>query len=144
MSLLALQRLVLPPLSTTHTALFLDFDGTLVDLAPQPDAVHVPPELVQVLQRLAERLDGALAVVSGRRLADLDHFLAPLKLPLAAEHGALRRLASGRLTVPRPPVGRRASRSPFGLRRSTSYSSRVAATTSLLRTRLSWPTIPST
>jgi trehalose 6-phosphate phosphatase len=103
MSLLALQRLVLPPLSTTHVALFLDFDGTLVDLAPQPDAVRVPPELVHVLQRLAERLDGALAVVSGRRLADLDHFLAPLKLPLAAEHGALRRLASGQLTEPRPP-----------------------------------------
>ena len=92
-----------PPISLTGTALFLDFDGTLADIAPQPDAVVVPPELIDVLQRLAERLDGALAVVSGRRLADLDHFLAPLKLPAAAEHGALRRLASGRLTEPRPP-----------------------------------------
>ena len=103
MSLLALQRLALPPLSTTHTALFLDFDGTLVNLAPQPDAVLVAPELIEVLQRLVECMGGALAVVSGRRLADLDHFLAPLKLSVAAEHGALRRLASGPLTALRPP-----------------------------------------
>jgi trehalose 6-phosphate phosphatase len=103
MSLHALQRLSLPPLSITHTALFLDFDGTLADLAPQPDAVRVTPELTQVLQRLAQRLGGALAVVSGRRLVDLDHFLAPLKLPVAAEHGALQRLASGRLSETRPP-----------------------------------------
>jgi trehalose 6-phosphate phosphatase len=103
MSLLALQRLALPPLSTTDTALFLDFDGTLADLALQPDAVRVPPELTEVLQRLAQCLGGALAVVSGRRLVDLDHFLAPLKLPMAAEHGALRRSASGRLSALRPP-----------------------------------------
>ena len=101
MPLPALQRL--PPLSTTDTALFLDFDGTLIDLAPQPDAVRVPPQLIEVLQRLAERLGGALAVVSGRCLAELDFFLAPLQLPLAAEHGALRRLATGRLTELHPP-----------------------------------------
>lgn len=94
---------VLPPISPSDTALFLDFDGTLADIAPRPEAVQVAPALIELLQELAERLDGALAIVSGRRLADLDHFLAPLQLPAAAEHGALRRLASGRLTEPRPP-----------------------------------------
>lgn len=93
----------LPPLLMADTALFLDFDGTLADIAPRPQDVVVPPELIAVLQGLVERLEGALAIVSGRRLADLDHFLAPLTLPAAAEHGALRRLATGRLTESRPP-----------------------------------------
>ena len=73
----SLPRLTLP------TALFLDFDGTLVDLAEQPELVHVPPELVPLLTSLYERLGGALAVVSGRRIVDLDTFLAPLELPAA-------------------------------------------------------------
>ena len=76
-------------------ALFLDFDGTLVDLANQPDAVLVPPDLVPLLQRLSHQLGGALAIVSGRKLADLDHFLAPLQLPAAAEHCAHYRQADG-------------------------------------------------
>lgn len=78
-----------------QTALFLDFDGTLADLAPQPDAVQVTAELIPVLRQLATRLGGALAIVSGRELADLDGFLAPLQLPSAAEHGAQRRSPQG-------------------------------------------------
>nr|WP_252953567.1 trehalose-phosphatase [Siccirubricoccus soli] len=70
-----------------RAALFLDFDGTLVEIAERPDAVRVPPTLPGVLQRLAKALDGALAIVSGRPLADLDHFL-PVKLAKAGEHGA--------------------------------------------------------
>ena len=77
------------------TALFLDFDGTLADLADQPDAVLVHHDLVPLLRQLAEQLHGALAIVSGRKLADLDHFLVPLQLPAAAEHGALYRQADG-------------------------------------------------
>ena len=77
------------------TALFLDFDGTLVDLAEQPDAVVVPHDLVALLRQLAQQLHGALAIVSGRKLADLDHFLVPLQLPAAAEHGAHYRQADG-------------------------------------------------
>ena len=87
----------LPPFGLNNTALFLDFDGTLADLADQPEAVRVPPDLVGVLHALAQRLNGALALVSGRRLSDLDVFLAPLQLPTAAEHGAWRRLSSGEL-----------------------------------------------
>jgi trehalose 6-phosphate phosphatase len=80
-----------------QTALFLDFDGTLADLAPQPEAVQVVAELVPVLRQLAAQLSGALAIVSGRKLADLDGFLAPLLLPAAAEHGAQRRPPQGEL-----------------------------------------------
>ena len=71
-----------------QTALFLDFDGTLVDLASTPESVVVLPGLVPLLQALNTQLGGALAIVSGRKLADIDHFLSPLQLTTAAEHGA--------------------------------------------------------
>jgi trehalose 6-phosphate phosphatase len=85
------------PLLTTDSALFLDFDGTLVELAEQPEAVQIPPDLTATLAALSRQLQGALALVSGRRLLDLDEFLAPLHLPIAGEHGALRRNADGLL-----------------------------------------------
>lgn len=88
--------LLLPPL-TPDMALFLDFDGTLVELAPQPEAVIIPPLLASILAALYHQLGGALALVSGRRLLDLDGFLAPLQLPAAGEHGAQRRNAEGLL-----------------------------------------------
>lgn len=68
-------------------ALFLDFDGTLVEIAPRPDAVIVPEPLPGLLRRLNEGLGGALAVVSGRALSALDHFL-PVPIPKAGDHGA--------------------------------------------------------
>ena len=85
------------PRISPQTALFLDFDGTLADLAPQPEAVQVAANLIPTLAQLAVQLNGALAMVTGRRLADLDGFLAPLQLPAAAEHGAQRRLPGGKL-----------------------------------------------
>ncbi len=83
------------PLLTARHALFLDFDGTLADIAPHPDATQVHPGIVPALEQLHTQLNGALAIVTGRRQADIDHFLAPLKLPLAAEHGAQYRLGNG-------------------------------------------------
>lgn len=77
-------------------AMFLDFDGTLAELAPRPDAVVVPRELVRMLGQLHERLGGALALVTGRAQADIEPLLAPLQLPAAFEHGAVRRCAQGR------------------------------------------------
>lgn len=76
-------------------ALFVDFDGTLADLAPRPDAVSVLPGLTDTLQALHQRLDGALAVVSGRPIEQLDRLLSPLMLPSAGVHGAERRQAGG-------------------------------------------------
>lgn len=85
------------PRITPDTALFLDFDGTLVELASQPEAVVIPPTLTGLLATLYGQLGGAVALVSGRRLLDLDSFLAPLQLPAAAEHGAQRRTPEGLL-----------------------------------------------
>lgn len=76
-------------------AVFTDFDGTLVDLAETPDSVAVPPELTDRLDRTAEELDHAFAVITGREINDIDQFLAPLHLPVAGAHGAQRRRADG-------------------------------------------------
>jgi trehalose 6-phosphate phosphatase len=88
-----------PPPIPADAALFLDFDGTLVALAPTPDAIEVPADLVPMLGELHARLDGALAIVTGRQIASLDRFLAPLRLPAAGEHGVQRRDASGCMRI---------------------------------------------
>ena len=93
----------LPPITET-TALFLDFDGTLVDIAAQPDWVVVPDGLISLLALLSDRLNGALALVSGRSLVDLDAYLTPLKLTCAAEHGAVHRLAGRQPTAAARPA----------------------------------------
>ena len=80
-------------------ALFLDFDGTMVDIAPQPQAVHVPGPLLCVLQDLQRYLGGAVAVISGRPIAQIDAFLEPLQLPVAGVHGAERRSADGTMSL---------------------------------------------
>ncbi|WP_241657276.1 trehalose-phosphatase [Aurantiacibacter suaedae] len=76
-------------------ALFLDFDGTLVELARGPDDIVVPEGLVEALTRLSDRLDGRLALVSGRAIVDLEKHLGPLALARAGSHGADCRLADG-------------------------------------------------
>lgn len=81
------------------SALFLDFDGTLVDLASQPEAVVVPPGLTGTLASLAQYLGGALALISGRPIAQIDGFLRPLHLPAAGVHGAERRTADGQVAL---------------------------------------------
>jgi trehalose 6-phosphate phosphatase len=85
------------PVIHPNSALFFDFDGTLVDLAERPDAVFVEPGLVRLLTTLRRCLNGALAVVSGRPIAQIDRYLAPLHLPVAGVHGAERRSAAGNL-----------------------------------------------
>lgn len=92
-----------PPRLTPEHALFLDIDGTLLDLAATPDSVVVPPGLLDTLGELRTRLGGALAFLSGRKLADIDQ-LFPLHLPCAAEHGILLRDPNGQVTrtVQRP------------------------------------------
>ncbi|MGP9813574.1 trehalose-phosphatase [Rhodopseudomonas sp. NSM] len=75
-------------------ALLLDIDGTLLDMAPTPREVWVPPELEQTLRALHERTSGALALVSGRSINDIDLIFAPLKLPAVGGHGAEMRLLS--------------------------------------------------
>lgn len=84
-----------PDLPDRASALFFDFDGTLVDIAPQPDAIAVEPGVPELLARLASLLGGAVAVVSGRPLADIDRHLQLARLPAAGVHGAERRGADG-------------------------------------------------
>src|SRR5579859_7042660 len=84
------------PTPDRNWALFLDIDGTLLELAPTPSAVVVPPDLPGLLTRLARVLDGAVALITGRSLADVDALFAPLKLSAAGQHGAEIRVAGGR------------------------------------------------
>ncbi len=96
----------LPAPDLDRTALFLDIDGTLLDIALTPDTVRVPLELVDDLARLRTRCGGALALVSGRTLEGIDKLFAPLKLPAAGAHGTQVRpdpdVPSGHLTRPIP------------------------------------------
>lgn len=69
-------------------ALFIDIDGTLLDMAPTPDAVRVPPGLVHTLTRLKTSFNGAVALITGRRVADADRFFAPLQPIALGVHGA--------------------------------------------------------
>jgi trehalose 6-phosphate phosphatase len=90
---------LLPPASLDW-ALFLDFDGTLAPLAGHPDAVSVQPSLVRSLDGLSRSLKGAVAVVSGRPISQIDGFLAPLTLTVVGKHGLESRLPGGRLITP--------------------------------------------
>jgi trehalose 6-phosphate phosphatase len=81
---------VLPPgdIILGETALLLDIDGTLLNFAPTPREVVVPPTLRDTLQRLWEKTGGAVALVSGRSLDDIALLFAPLELPAIGGHGA--------------------------------------------------------
>src|SRR5215475_3618707 len=81
---------LLPHLS--ETAVLLDIDGTLLDLMPTPREVWVPPGLARTLNRLYRRTGGALALVSGRSLNDIDLIFAPEQFPAVGGHGAEMRL----------------------------------------------------
>lgn len=93
-----------PPLSLLEgAALFLDFDGTLVELAETPDAIRVPGALRPLLERLGRKLEGRLAIVSGRSIADLDLYVATPGICVAGSHGLELRSPDGRTSSP-PPV----------------------------------------
>lgn len=85
------------PTGRPDWALFLDVDGTMLDFAPTPEAVTVSPDLPERLDRLARRFGGALALVSGRSLGDLDRLFHPFRFAAAGVHGAERRDIGGKL-----------------------------------------------
>ncbi|MBD7987936.1 trehalose-phosphatase [Luteimonas sp. Sa2BVA3] len=114
----AITALPPPPPIDDGCALFLDVDGTLLEFAPRPDEVEVPQQLREALAALHARLQGAVALVSGRSIAVLDILLAPPRLPASGLHGLERR------------HGRRihhAPRAPEALDRVRSEAVRVAA-----------------
>lgn len=78
----------LPVPDWAHDALFLDVDGTIIDIAPTPEAVVVPESLKLSLFRIRKKLGGALALISGRTLPAIDELFGPLKFAAAGAHGA--------------------------------------------------------
>ena len=80
-----------------RSALFLDVDGTLIPIAETPDTVVLDPSVLETLAALESALGGAVALVSGRAIADLDGLFAPLRLPTAGLHGLQHRDATGRI-----------------------------------------------
>jgi len=95
-----------------HCAVLLDIDGTLLDMAPTPGEVFVPAGLAATLRGLLRRTGGALALVSGRSLYDIDLIFAPELFPAVGGHGAEMRLAGATETVAvsAPPLDRELKR----------------------------------
>lgn len=92
------------PAHARDWALFLDIDGTLLGIAEHPGAVTVDRPLVSLLGRLQAAAGGAVALISGRTVADIDRLFAPLELAVAGQHGLERRDAQGRMHRQPMPV----------------------------------------
>lgn len=82
-------------LSFQSCALFLDIDGTLLDIAPSPDDVQVPPDLEQTLKKLSQRMSSAMALLTGRQIDFVDRLFPDQQFAVAGLHGAERRDHSG-------------------------------------------------
>ncbi|HTY02424.1 MAG TPA: trehalose-phosphatase [Rhodocyclaceae bacterium] len=93
-----------PPLAGLDHAFFLDVDGTLLEIADTPNAVRVDADLLRLLERLYRATGGAVALVSGRAISDLDRRLGTLRMPRAGQHGLERRDAHGRLWLHATPA----------------------------------------
>lgn len=85
------------PCPPERLAVFLDFDGTLADIVEHPDDVHLPATTAKALAKLETRTSGAIAIVTGRPIAQIDALVDPLVLPVAGVHGMARRGFDGRL-----------------------------------------------
>jgi trehalose 6-phosphate phosphatase len=90
-----LSDLDISSLRRENVAFFLDFDGTLADFSDDPAAVALPPAERRSLEKLQQATGSAIAIISGRSIADLERLTAPLQLPLAGVHGLERRNADG-------------------------------------------------
>ena len=95
----------LPPAPCVECAFFLDVDGTLLEIADTPSTVRVDEELLELIERLFRVSGGALALVSGRSISDLEDLLGAQRMPLAGQHGLERRDAAGRLWIHAAPPG---------------------------------------
>lgn len=91
-----------PPALSPHCALFLDIDGTLLELAERPDAVRADGAVSALLPALSRALGGALALVTGRGISDVDRLFPGLGMPVAGQHGAERRDATGKVHLHAP------------------------------------------
>ena len=94
-----------PPALLKDASLFLDFDGTLVELAPSPDAVKVEDDLRSLLSRLQSRLDGRLVLLSGRAVTDLLGHLHPVAIAVGGSHGLEFAAVDGEVIAGERPTG---------------------------------------
>ena len=92
--------MLIPAIPDGNLALFLDVDGTLIEIAETPRAAVAPPSLKAMLNELSVRLDGALALVSGRSVSDLDLLFAPFQFTASGVHGCERRDTTGCMVRP--------------------------------------------
>jgi len=114
-----------PPSFSPRWALFLDVDGTLLEHADHPQDVHVETRLLALLRDLLRESGGAVALISGRSVADLDRLFAPLVFPAAGQHGTERRSADGSMHRHRPPTDRLESAARSLARLSAAHSGLV-------------------
>ncbi len=89
--------------NSLRTMRIFDLDGTLAEIKPHPDQVVVPHKILQLLDRLAAHNAGALALISGRSMTELDALAKPFRFPLAGVHGAERRDINGKTHIVRLP-----------------------------------------
>jgi len=94
------------PILRTDPAFFFDVDGTLVEIADRPHQVRIDAELMALLEALRDAAGGALALISGRSLEDIDGLFAASAFCIAGQHGAERRDAAGKLHRHRAPLAR--------------------------------------
>lgn len=92
-------QISVPPALTGNYAFFFDLDGTLAGIKSHPDQVVIPADALQTLQRLVQQQNGAVALISGRSMIELDRLTRPYRLPLAGVHGAERRDINGKTHI---------------------------------------------
>ena len=98
------RKLPLPPPDMLEQAsLFLDFDGTLVEIAARPDAVVVENRLRDLIRLLYEHMQGRLAIVSGRAAGNIGALLDGMAITLVGSHGGELHWADGRRSIMEPP-----------------------------------------
>ncbi|HBN2789185.1 TPA: trehalose-phosphatase [Klebsiella oxytoca] len=92
-------QIYVPPALTGNYAFFFDLDGTLAGIKPHPDQVVIPTDVLQSLRQLVQQQNGAVALISGRSMVELDELTRPYRLPLAGVHGAERRDINGKTHI---------------------------------------------
>lgn len=92
------------PAFAADWSFFLDIDGTLLEYAEHPQDVRVGADLLDLLGRVRAATGGAVALISGRSVADIDKLFSPLALPAAGQHGTERRAADGSVRRHLPPL----------------------------------------
>jgi trehalose 6-phosphate phosphatase len=92
-------QIYVPPALTENYAFFFDLDGTLAGIKPHPDQVVIPADVLQMLHQLVLQQNGAVALISGRSMVELDALTRPYRLPLAGVHGAERRDINGKTHI---------------------------------------------